>query len=222
MVNTGYGYTSAPLVTLTGGGGIGATAIAEFDIVTKSVTRIRVTNPGTGYTSAPMVRVSGGGNATNVALAIAQLGTGIPEYTSIVAINTAVGYITLSPPQAGQSSFYLNDFSATLTFALRTQTSNAIYGNGGWGINILVENKNLIARNYFNTESSGTAPYSSNKKGIIGSNSFRALAYIPGELSKVDSYGNQHGAASQNYTPGGGGSGGVPGTIPKPPVIFPY
>ena len=227
VTNTGLGYTSAPLVILTGGGGTGATAIAEFDKVTKSVTRIRVTNPGTGYTSAPKVTFSGGGTAPIpiVANAIAKLGTGIPEYTKIIAINTADGYITLSPPQAGQSLFYLN-VGATLTFALRTQTSNAIYGNGGWGINILVEKSNLIARNYFNTQSPGNLSVTNNKKGTIGTNSFRALAYIPGELSKVDSYGNQHSAAAQDYTPpggvGGGGGGGVPGTIPKPPVIFPY
>lgn len=56
----GSGYTSAPTVTLIGGGGVGATATAQISNSGK-LAAFTITNPGSGYTSAPTVNVSGGG-----------------------------------------------------------------------------------------------------------------------------------------------------------------
>ena len=58
LTNAGTGYTSAPTVALTGGGGTGATATAT--ISGGAVTGFTITNPGTGYTSAPAVALTGG------------------------------------------------------------------------------------------------------------------------------------------------------------------
>ena len=52
----GYGYTSAPTVTLAGGGGSGATATAS--LTSDKVTSFSVTAGGSGYTSAPNVIVA--------------------------------------------------------------------------------------------------------------------------------------------------------------------
>jgi hypothetical protein len=56
----GAGYTSAPGVTFTGGGGAGAAAEALISSA-GAVVGIRMTNHGTGYTSAPAVGFTGGG-----------------------------------------------------------------------------------------------------------------------------------------------------------------
>jgi FtsP/CotA-like multicopper oxidase with cupredoxin domain len=64
----GTGFTSTPIVTLTGGGGTGAKA--EALILNGGINQIRVTNPGTGYTSAPAVTVTGGGGTGARAVAI--------------------------------------------------------------------------------------------------------------------------------------------------------
>ncbi|AXA66751.1 phage tail tube protein [Pseudomonas oryzihabitans] len=56
--NGGSGYTSAPTVAITGGGGSGATATAA--ISNGAVTGVTITNPGSGYTSAPTIAFSGG------------------------------------------------------------------------------------------------------------------------------------------------------------------
>ena len=70
----GSGYTSPPSVTLSGGGGSGATAfVPTWGISGGAVTTVLVGNPGTGYTSAPSVAFSGGGGSG--AAATAAIGT---------------------------------------------------------------------------------------------------------------------------------------------------
>jgi hypothetical protein len=56
----GESYTTAPIITITGGGGVGATAVASQPVAGKIET-VRVTNPGSGYTSIPTVTVNGNG-----------------------------------------------------------------------------------------------------------------------------------------------------------------
>lgn len=65
----GSGYTSAPAVTVTGGGGSGATAKAT--ILNGAVTAVDMTNWGAGYTSAPTLGFTGGGGTGAAATAIA-------------------------------------------------------------------------------------------------------------------------------------------------------
>src|SRR6266581_1384742 len=55
VVNGGSGYTGAPTVTITGGGGSGAAATAS--VSGGSVTGITVNNAGSGYTSPPTVAI---------------------------------------------------------------------------------------------------------------------------------------------------------------------
>lgn len=54
----GIGYTKVPLVVLHGGGGSGATAVAELsddEAVRQRVVSVTITSPGSGYTSPPAV-----------------------------------------------------------------------------------------------------------------------------------------------------------------------
>ncbi len=70
----GSGYTSPPTVTISGGGGSGATALAT--VVNGSVHDVVITNPGSGYTSAPGVTISGGGGGGAGASALVTAGPG--------------------------------------------------------------------------------------------------------------------------------------------------
>jgi predicted secreted hydrolase len=63
----GSGYATAPLVFITGGGGIGALAAAVVD--KGRVTAILLISPGIGYTSTPTVTLVGGGGTGAVARA---------------------------------------------------------------------------------------------------------------------------------------------------------
>ena len=67
----GTGYTSAPAVSFTGGGGSGAEAVAT--VSGGVVTGITITKPGSGYTSAPTVELTGGGGT--LAAATVAFGT---------------------------------------------------------------------------------------------------------------------------------------------------
>ena len=53
MVDQGEFYQEPPFILITGGGGIGAKAVATID--QGRITGINVTDPGKGYTSAPNI-----------------------------------------------------------------------------------------------------------------------------------------------------------------------
>jgi hypothetical protein len=73
----GSNYTTAPTVTITKGGGSGATAFAT--ISGGAVSSVTVTFPGSGFTSVPTVAFSGGGGTG--AVATATLGLNFGQYT---------------------------------------------------------------------------------------------------------------------------------------------
>lgn len=92
----GSGYTSAPTVGFTGGGGSGAAATAT--VATGAVTGFTITNPGSGYTAAPTVALTGGGGASATATAT----VGVPSAASISQTAGTTGTVTLA---ASQSSY---------------------------------------------------------------------------------------------------------------------
>ena len=68
MTAGGTGYTSAPTVSFTGGGGTGAAGTAVGNS-TGGVAGVNITNGGSGYTTAPTVSFGGGGGAGAAATA---------------------------------------------------------------------------------------------------------------------------------------------------------
>jgi hypothetical protein len=68
VTNGGSGFTKAPTVTITGGGGTGATGTAT--IAKGQITSVTITNAGTGYSSTPTITFSGGGGKGAAATAI--------------------------------------------------------------------------------------------------------------------------------------------------------
>ncbi len=69
QVTTSAKYTTPPKITLTGGGGTGATAVAVLD-KNGNLTGLSITNGGTGYTSAPTVMFSSGSASATAGITI--------------------------------------------------------------------------------------------------------------------------------------------------------
>jgi hypothetical protein len=96
----GLNYTSAPDVTLSGGGGTGAAAVALIND-DGVVSGFRLTAGGSGYTSAPTVTLTGGGGTG--ATAASQIGA--PWIAHLVSLEGFENYLTDAPawtdPQTG-------------------------------------------------------------------------------------------------------------------------
>jgi FtsP/CotA-like multicopper oxidase with cupredoxin domain len=87
VTNTGSGYTAPPVVTLSGGGGSGASARAL--LAGDGVAGLVITSAGTGFTSPPTVTLTGGG------------GTGA---TAAASISALVASFALTAHGAGYST----------------------------------------------------------------------------------------------------------------------
>ena len=96
LINDGYGYTSAPTVSISTApsGGLTATAVAIMTSRSSnqklSIDRILITNPGFGYTVPPTVTISGSNGAGGIATAIIN-----SRVLGIVGLSSGgVGYTT--------------------------------------------------------------------------------------------------------------------------------
>lgn len=95
VTNGGSGYTSAPTVSITSGGGSGATAVALVNLSTGTITAILVITQGSGYTSTPAVGFSGGGGSGAAATAV--IGSSTQPYAGCVVMISTDGGATYNP-----------------------------------------------------------------------------------------------------------------------------
>jgi YHYH protein/Concanavalin A-like lectin/glucanases superfamily len=65
IADPGRGYTVTPVVSITGGGGSGATAQVTLDAATHQLSSVTLLTPGINYTSLPTVTLLGGFNVLN-------------------------------------------------------------------------------------------------------------------------------------------------------------
>jgi hypothetical protein len=114
LTNPGAGYTSAPTVAITGGGGSGATATAQ--IADGKIVGFTITDPGAGYTSAPTVALSGGAGSGATATAV---------------VSTEVDFIL--PPTRTWFVFdgYVSDFPFDFAANTVVTTAATIQRSGG-------------------------------------------------------------------------------------------
>lgn len=88
IVNAGSGYDSQtpPAITITGGGGTGATATAS--VFNGEIQTVNITNIGRDYTSVPTITVTGGGGSGAVLTAVLGFASGNPtDYEEKSSLN---------------------------------------------------------------------------------------------------------------------------------------
>jgi len=105
-------YSSAPSVTITGGGGTGATATAQM-----RVGSVNVTAGGSGYTSAPTVTITGDGTGATATACV-----GITSHT--ITLNTPAAW----PTGTGGPNVV---FNGTATLLLNGATASANFTGTG-------------------------------------------------------------------------------------------
>ena len=71
LTHAGIGYTSPPLVTITGGGGVGAAATAAVELSNFGIVDFTMSNNGVGYAVTPTITITG--ISTSPAVAEANL-----------------------------------------------------------------------------------------------------------------------------------------------------
>ncbi|MBV9957862.1 MAG: hypothetical protein JO360_05540, partial [Acidobacteria bacterium] len=91
LIEEGLNYTSAPTVTISGGGGTGATAVAQ--VADGIVTSLTLVSGGSGYTSPPTVSFSGGGGSG----ATGSTQIGAPWVAHLVSLEGYENYLVDSP-----------------------------------------------------------------------------------------------------------------------------
>jgi len=104
LTNAGLGYTTPPLVTITGGGGVGAAATAAVELSNFGIVDFTITNNGVGYAATPTVSIVG----TSTSPAIAEVNLLADNTISDVFIkNAGIGYtqqptVTIASPNVIQ------------------------------------------------------------------------------------------------------------------------
>ena len=100
LTNAGAGYTTPPLITITGGGGVGAAATAAVEQTNFGIVDFLVTNNGVGYAATPTVSIVGA--STSPAAAEVNL-LADNTISDILIKNAGIGYtqqptITIASP----------------------------------------------------------------------------------------------------------------------------
>ena len=93
LTNAGAGYTTPPLVTITGGGGVGAAATAAVEQSNFGIIDFVMTNNGVGYAATPTVSIVG--TSTSPAAAEVNL-LADNTISDILLKNAGIGY-TVAP-----------------------------------------------------------------------------------------------------------------------------
>ena len=93
LTHAGIGYTSPPLVTITGGGGVGAAATAAVELTDFGIVDFTISNNGVGYAVTPTITITG--LSTSPAVAEANL-LADNTISDIRLRNAGIGY-TVTP-----------------------------------------------------------------------------------------------------------------------------
>ncbi len=125
LTNGGSNYIGAPFVLISGGSGIGATAIAQVNFATGQITNILITSAGSGYanTDTLTVTLNGGGGSG------ASLGTiSFAANTSGGLTKNGAGVLTLPTTNIFAGKTIVNNGTLLLTGSV---AGGAIIASGG-------------------------------------------------------------------------------------------
>ena len=132
MTNAGANYTSPPIITITGGGGVGAAATCSIEKNYKGVIRFVVTDGGIGYGTAPTITVAQpGAGTTAVGIASISANGTSNEVKSIYISNPGIGYsqaptVTVANPEtiSGIGTYLYNEIVQGMRSGTQARVKN--------------------------------------------------------------------------------------------------
>ena len=136
ITNAGFGYTEAPIITFTGGGGTGAAATCSINTTSKGVIKFVVTDGGIGFGTVPTITISGGGGTGAVGLASIGINNtqGFNEVKNIFVTNTGSSYtseptVTISDPEtlSGVGTYFFNEVVQGMRSGTQARVKNWDY-----------------------------------------------------------------------------------------------
>ncbi len=188
LASSGSGYIGEPYVSIRGGGGEGATAVADMEDDgsgngTYRVASVTVTSPGFDYTEAPAVALLGGGTgATAATVAVVTLA---PNASGGLTKQGA-GTLTLSVANTytGATTVAGGTLKLTNAKALPTQTPVVLAGGtldlNGYTVTNAVSGSGIITNGTMRTEFSpaGAGAVGTDAFTLKGGATLRATAYL--------------------------------------------
>jgi len=143
ITNAGFGYTEAPTITITGGGGSGAAATCSINTASNGVVRFIVNDSGVGYGTAPIVTIPipNAGVAADRATGIASIGidpsSGFNRVNSIFVSNPGAAYtsaptVTISDPEtiSGIGTYLFNEVVQGMRSGTQARVKNWDFDTG--------------------------------------------------------------------------------------------
>ena len=136
LTNAGANYTSAPIITISGGGGTGAAATCSINTTSQGVVRFVMTENGIGFGTVPTVTVSvpPAGIASDRAVGIASIGdagNGFNRVNSIFVSNPGTAYtsvptVTISDPEtiSGIGTYLFNEIVQGMRSGTQARVKN--------------------------------------------------------------------------------------------------
>ena len=165
IINPGAGYTEAPTVTITGGGGIGAAATAYVETKGRGILSFTMTNNGVGYAKTPTVTVTGIGSDAYIGV------SSIAVVEPVMSVNNTVNSIRFRNAGFG----YTQVPSVTIS-------DPAIYtGVGNFAFNELVVGQKSRAQGRVKEWDEDTKII---KISNVGIGSTVPAGFLPGEIIK--------------------------------------
>jgi autotransporter-associated beta strand protein len=128
ITGSGAGYIAAPIVYIWGGGGTGATAIAQIDTEAQTLTNLLITSPGYGYIATPQITLVGGGATTAASLGFVTSG---PNTTSGGVTKLGTGRLILNSAASTYGGNTTNNAGYLLLGADNVLSTSRLVMNGG-------------------------------------------------------------------------------------------
>jgi len=143
LTQTGFGYTEAPTITISGGGGSGAAATCSINTTSNGIVRFNLIDGGVGFGTAPTINIPipNAGVASDRAVGLASIGiqttSQFNEIKTLFITNPGAAYttapiITIDDPEtiSGVGTYQFNEVVQGMRSGTQARVKNWDFDTG--------------------------------------------------------------------------------------------